>query len=203
MPKLNRPPRSLTHIKMATVLQGGEMDEKKSSGEREPWRLRLPPLRPGSRTASATSTAPPARRGGLAFSSGREWETGSSSSPEAEGPKRCLLFACSFVEELGRVIEDSASPRPSNMGYAPPLRMWSSIFCLPMARSLALPGLAWDVQCNLKTLLYLDLISNMTAHPTPTLCSQGNSSRLQEKGGKKKRERREEGPIPQPSKPLS
>lgn len=76
--------------------------------------------------------------------------------------------------------------------YPPLLRMWSSLFCLPMARLLALPSLAWGVRCNLKTLLYLDLISNMTALPTPTLCSQGNSSRLQEK-----RERK----VPSPSPP--
>lgn len=119
---------------------------------------------------------------GLAFSSGHAREGGFSPSPEREGLERCLLFACLFIEELGCVVEDSASPHPSKMGPIPPLlRMWSSLFCLPMARSLALPSLAWGVRCNLKTLLYLDLISNMTALPTPTLCSQGNSSRLQEK----------------------
>lgn len=140
---------------------------------------------------------PPAPRpqfgyGVLAFS-GRERETGFSSSSETEGLKRCLLFAPLFIEEPECLIEDSASPHPSKMGHAPSLRTWSSIFCFPMARSLAHPGLAWDVQCNLKTLLYLDLISNMTALPTPTLCSQGNSSRLQEE----KRERK----VPSPSPP--
>lgn len=174
------------------------MDEKKSPREREPCRLRLPPPRPGSRTTSTASTLPQFGRGGLAFSSGRERETGFSSSPEIEGLKRCLLFAPSLIEELECVTEDSASPHPSKMGHAPPPRMWSSIFCLPMAHSLAHPGLAWDVQCNLKTLLYLDLISNMTALPTPTLCSQGNSSRLQEK--KKKKERKV--PSPSPPNPL-
>lgn len=48
MPKLNSPPCSLTHIKMATALQRREMDEKKSPREREPCRLGLPRLRPGS-----------------------------------------------------------------------------------------------------------------------------------------------------------
>lgn len=47
-PQLNRPLCSLTHTKMATVLQCREMGEKKSSGEREPCRLTSPSPRPGS-----------------------------------------------------------------------------------------------------------------------------------------------------------
>lgn len=72
--------------------------------------------------------------------------------------------------------------------------MCFSIFWLPVAHQHADPGLARGVQSDLKMLLYLDLISHMIALPTPTFCSQGNSSRLQEK--------REKGPIPQPPTPF-
>lgn len=56
----------------------------------------------------------------LAFSSGRERETGFSSSPETEGLRRCLLFAPLFIEELECVAEESASPHPSKIGHDPP-----------------------------------------------------------------------------------
>lgn len=141
-------------------------------------------------TAWATSAMPPlqAWRHSLLWA----WKGHSHQlTPQTEGLKRCLLSAPSVIGELECVTEDSASPQLSKMGHAPPLRMWSSIFCLPMACSPAHPGLAWDVLCNLKALVYLDLISNMTALPTPTLCSQGNSSRLQEK--KKREGERERG----------
>lgn len=145
-------------------------------------------------TAWATSTMPPVQAGRLSLLLWARMGHSLQLAPETEGLKRCLLSAPSVIGELECIIEDSASPQQSKMGHAPPLRMWSSIFCLPMARSPAHPGLAWDVLCNLKALVYLDLISNMTALPTPTLCSQGNSSRLQEK---KKRERK----VPSPSPP--
>lgn len=184
---------------MATVLQCREMDEKKSSREREPCQLRLPPPRPGSRTASATSTVPPVQawRLSLLLWAGKGDRLQLLTRNRGTGK---VSFVCSLVHwRNGARYWGFSFPHPSKMGptHTDPQDVVLH-FLPPHGLLTSTPGLAWDVQCNLKTLLYLDLISNMTALPTPTLCSQGNSSRLQEK-----KKEREEGPIPQPSKPLS
>lgn len=112
------------------------------------------------------------RRGGLAFSSGRERETGFSSSPEIEGLKRCLLFAPSFTEEVECVIEDSASPHPSKMGPMHTDPQDVVLHFLPphgLLTSTPRPGLGCAVQSENAPLPRFDFQYDGSPHPHPLL----------------------------------
>lgn len=191
---LNRPPpHSLMSTEVATVLHTMQRWRKRRAPEREPH---------GCVTSTEAREvfcshcqSPSLHVGGLsllhwAWKGGWQTRTPQQKYGDREGVS-CLLPAHggTGMQYWGRSFPSSLST-----GIPPPLRMCSSIFWLPLARQHADPGLAHGVQSNLKMLLYLDLISHMIALPTPTLCSQGNSSRLQEK--------REKGPIPQPPTPF-
>lgn len=169
-----------------------EMKEKKSSRE---GATRLCYIHWGTGSVLQPLSVPQPPRGRAQPSPlSMERRLADSDSPtEIRGQRRCLLFAPCSWRNRNAILGTQLPLVPLNWD-PPPLRMCSSIFWLPVARQHADPGLAHGVQSNLKMLLYLDLISHMIALPTPTLCSQGNSSRLQEK--------REKGPIPQPPTPF-